>query len=402
MARDPAGQLPERFRVLGLAVDAVSMTDALGVVDRLVRSAEHPGYILAVNPEKVYAVRSNDFLREFFNHAALVVPDGIGIALALRLLFGRRVSRVPGADLMQRICQAAPQRGYRIFILGASEEVNAGAVQELQRRHPGIRIVGRANGFVGEAQMPALVRQINDSGTDILFIALGSPKQEEWLHRWLPELQVKVCQGIGGTLDTIVGRVKRAPAGWQRLGLEWLYRLVNQPSRIGRQRKLITFVCELAGVKLFGLNCAAGGYSPPPPVHRCLDWPWQVRWAMLVTYAGIVTWLSLAPAETFRGLPPFLLAQSKALHFLLYGVLVSLARWAMAAHWTVRPAFLVVVAGASAYGALMEMLQGALVRYHRTFEFSDIIANSLGALCFWWVSRWMFIRTPSPKVRPET
>ncbi|MCX6924598.1 MAG: hypothetical protein NT154_15490 [Verrucomicrobia bacterium] len=100
---------------------------------------------------------------------------------------------------------------------------------------------------------------------------------------------------------------------------------------------------------------------PRATVRRWLDWPWQLRWVVLVAYAGFVTWASLSPAETFAGIPAMFLRYSKAVHFLLYGGMVSLARWAMAAHWAVRPAFLVVVVGASDYGSLMEVLQGALV-----------------------------------------
>jgi len=120
---------------------------------------------------------------------------------------------------------------------------------------------------------------------------------------------------------------------------------------------------------------------------------------VLAAYAGFVTWVSLSPPETFAGIPAVFLRYSKAAHFLLYGVMVSLARWAMAAHWAVRPAFLVVVVGASAYGSLMEVLQGALARYHRSFEFGDIVANTLGALCFWWISRWMFLPPPPGDAR---
>lgn len=236
---------PKRFTVLGLPVDAVDMENSLSAVDQFVRATGRPRYIVAANPEKVYAARNSPFLREFFKRAALILPDGIGILIGLRRFYGLRVSRVPGSDLMPRICASAPERGYKIFIYGASEEVNAGAVRELRRRHPGIQIVGRANGFLKESEMPALIEQINESRADILFIALGSPRQEQWLQRWMPALNVKVCQGIGGTLDTIVGRVKRAPIAWQRLGLEWLYRLLREPARIVRQRKLAVFVWEL-------------------------------------------------------------------------------------------------------------------------------------------------------------
>ncbi len=123
---------------------------------------------------------------------------------------------------------------------------------------------------------------------------------------------------------------------------------------------------------------------------------------MLFAYAGLVAWVSLAPAETFDGIPTVFPQQDKAAHFLLYGVMVLLARWAMSAHWTLRPAFLVVVAGAIAYGSLMEVLQGVMVNYHRNFEFGDIVVNSLGAVCFWWSSRWLFLPPPAPNPPVES
>jgi N-acetylglucosaminyldiphosphoundecaprenol N-acetyl-beta-D-mannosaminyltransferase len=226
-------------------MDVVDMRSALAEVDRIVHTTVGPRYLVAGNPEKIYAARKNPFLKEFFQNAALIIPDGIGIVLALRCLYGLRVERVPGADLMQNICAMAPHCGYRIFIYGASEETNAGAVRQLQMRHPGIEIVGRAHGYLKECEMPALIDRINRSQADVLFVAMGSPRQEEWLNHWLPQLNVKICQGIGGTLDTIVGKVKRAPKAWQRMGLEWLYRLLREPRRITRQWRLATFAMEV-------------------------------------------------------------------------------------------------------------------------------------------------------------
>jgi N-acetylglucosaminyldiphosphoundecaprenol N-acetyl-beta-D-mannosaminyltransferase len=153
---------------------------------------------------------------------------------------------------MLHTCELAPLRNYRIFILGAPEEVNAAAVEELRRRFPGINIVGRANGYFEPRANSDLVRRINDSATDILFVALGSPRQERWIEANLPHLNVRVCQGIGGTLDTIVGTAKRAPHAWQALGLEWAYRLLSQPSRAKRQLKLLAFVFEVLSLKFSG------------------------------------------------------------------------------------------------------------------------------------------------------
>lgn len=235
----------KRHWVLETPVDAVSMDEVLSFIDDYIRHSKRPGYVLAVNPEKVYALRENPFLREFFSKATLLIPDGIGMVMAARLLFGTAIKRVPGADLMQRLCGIAPEKGYRIFIYGAKEEVSSRAAEILGERHPGIQIVGRANGYVTAERMHGLITEINTARPDLLFVALGSPRQEEWMARHLPDLNVKVCQGIGGTLDTIVGTVRRAPLFWQLLGLEWFYRLMSDPRRWRRQRVLPVFAFEV-------------------------------------------------------------------------------------------------------------------------------------------------------------
>jgi len=240
----------QRFRILDAPVDALDMSAALAFVDRCVRCADRSAIILAVNPEKVYVLREDPRLKSLFDSAALLLPDGIGIVVAARLLHGASLKRTPGADLMQSICSVAPERGYRLFVLGASEDVNAGAVKELRCRFPGINIVGRCNGYWRPEDHSGIIQRINDSCADILFVALGSPQQERWIEANVPHLNVKVCQGIGGTLDTIFGTVKRAPQAWQALGLEWAYRLLRQPSRARRQLKLLSFVFEVLSQKL--------------------------------------------------------------------------------------------------------------------------------------------------------
>lgn len=242
-----------RYDILGCPVDGVDMRKALDYVADAVKTRTTPGFILAVNPEKVYVLRKDKFLEEFFHRASLLIPDGIGMVKGLKILHKVKVNRVPGADLMQNICAEAPERGYRIFIYGASEEVNAQSCAILSKRHPGIKIVGRANGFVGADGMDALIRQINESAADILFVAMGSPRQEKWMSEYAGHLTtVKICQGIGGTLDTITGAVKRAPVFWQNLGLEWFYRLLCQPSRFKRQLRCFRFGFEVYKAKLLG------------------------------------------------------------------------------------------------------------------------------------------------------
>jgi N-acetylglucosaminyldiphosphoundecaprenol N-acetyl-beta-D-mannosaminyltransferase len=238
--------------VLNAPVDAVDVDAALGFVREYVRTATSPGYILAVNSEKAYALLVNPRMREFFDTAALLIPDGIGLVLAVRMLFGRKIGRVPGADLMQKICREAPRMGYRIFIYGSTEDVNRRAVVELRRRYQGINIVGRANGYAAADEPNGVIEQINASGADIVFIALGSPRQENWIRDNLPRLNVKLCQGVGGTLDTIAGTAKRAPDWVQSSGLEWLYRSLHQPSRAGRVLNLFKFAALVLGAKVRG------------------------------------------------------------------------------------------------------------------------------------------------------
>ncbi len=244
-----------RYRVLNTPVDAIDMEGALEFVREAVRTRNSPGFVLAVNPEKVFVLREDAFLRDFFEKAALLIPDGIGIVKALKILHKERISRCPGADLMQNICRVAPENGYRIFIYGASEEVNRRSCEILGERYPGINIVGRANGFVKPEQQPELISRINESRADILFVAMGSPRQEKWMHEYAGELTtVRVCQGIGGTLDTIAGTVKRAPAIWQKMNLEWFYRLLCQPSRFRRQLRCFRFLFGVYKSKLFRIE----------------------------------------------------------------------------------------------------------------------------------------------------
>ena len=241
----------ERIEVLGVPLDLVNMSGALVVAESLINGDATAGCVLAVNPEKVIALRKDKWLLEFFRDAALLIPDGIGVVWAAQTLSGTKFDRVPGADLMQNLCALAAEKGYKVFFYGANEEVSAKAVDILKVRYAGLEVVGRQNGYVHQAEMDAMVDEINVSGAQILFVALGSPRQEKWVAEYGGRLQVKVIQGIGGTLDTITGHVKRSPESWQRLNLEWFYRLVKEPKRIRRQIVLPLFAFMVLKQKIF-------------------------------------------------------------------------------------------------------------------------------------------------------
>jgi N-acetylglucosaminyldiphosphoundecaprenol N-acetyl-beta-D-mannosaminyltransferase len=243
--------MKNRLKVLKIWVDPVTMDEALGKVRDFIEQGNRLHTVFAVNPEKNFSVPRDPLLYEAFRTADLLIPDGIGIVAAARLLHGVRLSRVPGVELMHAISRLCADRGYRIFIYGAREEVSLIAYERLRALYPGIHLVGRANGYVSERQMSGLIERINDSRAEILFLALGSPKQEKWLSKYKDNLKsIRVCQGIGGTLDTIAGSVKRAPDIWCRFNAEWLYRLLTEPKRIQRQWVLPLFALLVLNAKV--------------------------------------------------------------------------------------------------------------------------------------------------------
>jgi N-acetylglucosaminyldiphosphoundecaprenol N-acetyl-beta-D-mannosaminyltransferase len=242
---------PKRIEILGVPVDCVTMDQALDWADSMMQG-HHPCTILAVNPEKVMRAQQDGKLLDQLRAADLLIPDGIGIVLATRLLGLGYAERVPGSELMPKLCERAVSKGYTVFLFGANAEVNRQAVGVLRERYPGIRIVGSHHGYVKDEDMPAVVTLINTSRPDLLFVALGSPHQELWMARYLPRLPVKVCQGVGGTFDVIAGRVRRAPKFFRSLHLEWFYRLASNPRRIRRQIALPLFAVHVLRKRLIG------------------------------------------------------------------------------------------------------------------------------------------------------
>lgn len=247
----PGQDRPARVEVLGVPVDCLTMADALAFADCWISDAANGcATALAVNPEKVMRARNDAALREHLTAATLLIPDGIGVVWAVRYLGLGRMTRVPGSEFMPNLCALAAGKGYGVFLYGAQPAVNAAAAETLARRYPGLRIAGQQHGYMPESETPDLIRRINESGADILFVALGSPKQEAWMLRHRDALGVKLCQGVGGTFDVIAGRVDRAPPLFLKLNLEWLYRLLREPRRIFRQRALVVFAGKVVAAKI--------------------------------------------------------------------------------------------------------------------------------------------------------
>jgi len=242
---------PQRVEILGVPVDCVTMAQAVQWVETsLISDQTHS--VIAVNPEKVMRACQDPELLKHLQKAGLLIPDGIGVIFAVRLLGLGQIARVPGSELMPKLCDRAAKKGYKVFLFGASQEVIVQVAQVLLQRYPGLNIVGTQHGYVKEEEMLSVITAINTSQADLLFVGLGSPKQELWMTRYLPALKVKVCQGVGGTFDVIAGRVKRAPLAFRVLHLEWFYRLLSQPSRILRQTALPIFAVRVLRKRLLG------------------------------------------------------------------------------------------------------------------------------------------------------
>jgi N-acetylglucosaminyldiphosphoundecaprenol N-acetyl-beta-D-mannosaminyltransferase len=232
----------EPEHILGVPVDPLTLEEAVEQLRRhLQADSPTPVYTCAINPEKIMRARREPALRQVLERAALRIPDGIGVVLASRLRGGKVRQRVTGIDLAVAMCQEAARHGWPVYLLGAAPGVAERAAQELKARYPGLVVAGTHHGYLG-GKDEEVCQEIARTQSRILLVALGSPAQEYWLARYLERTGCVLGMGVGGTLDVLAGNVRRAPPGWQRLGLEWLYRLLHQPSRLGRMRVLPVFL----------------------------------------------------------------------------------------------------------------------------------------------------------------
>ncbi|MEO8052977.1 MAG: WecB/TagA/CpsF family glycosyltransferase, partial [Acidobacteriota bacterium] len=233
----------EPFAVLGVQLNSFrSYHEATEMIRQRIR-ARRPTFCVAINPEKVYRSARDAKLKNAIDRADVRICDGIGVAIAALLLEHRRLPRCTGIELFTRLIPVAAQEGWRIFLLGASPESNAAACRKLRAKYPELRIAGSQHGFFEHPT--AVVDKINQSGAELLFVAMGSPRQEFWITENLSRLKPCLCMGIGGSLDVISGAATRAPALFSMTGTEWLYRLIAQPSRLQRQRVLPLFVLDV-------------------------------------------------------------------------------------------------------------------------------------------------------------
>jgi N-acetylglucosaminyldiphosphoundecaprenol N-acetyl-beta-D-mannosaminyltransferase len=190
---------------------------------------------MAVNAAKIVSARNDEELHRLINDCDIVTADGQAVVWASRVLGDPLPTRVAGIDLMNELLALAERRGYRVFILGARQAVLDRALERLRERHPRLQVAGCRDGYYAAGDERAVVDQIRASRADLLFVAMSSPRKEYFLGRWGDTLDVPFSMGVGGAIDVLAGVTRRAPRRLQVLGLEWAYRLAQEPHRLFRR-----------------------------------------------------------------------------------------------------------------------------------------------------------------------
>jgi N-acetylglucosaminyldiphosphoundecaprenol N-acetyl-beta-D-mannosaminyltransferase len=224
--------------LFGISIAAVTMDDVLPMVDAAV-AERRPFQIGVVNAAKVVNMQRDPGLRDDVLASDIVLADGMSLVWASRLMGRPLPERVAGIDLMYRLLERAAQRGHRVFCLGATEPVLDAAVASFRQKYPSLIVAGTQHGYFSPADEPRVAQAIAASRAHIVFIAMTSPRKEQFLAQWSRVLDVPVWHGVGGSFDVAAGKVERAPVLWQRLGIEWLYRVKQEPRRLWK-RYLVT------------------------------------------------------------------------------------------------------------------------------------------------------------------
>jgi N-acetylglucosaminyldiphosphoundecaprenol N-acetyl-beta-D-mannosaminyltransferase len=224
----------KRIQMMGCSIDSLTMDETLERVEDFIASGQ-PHQHVVVNVDKLVKAQRDAGLRQIINDCALINADGMPVVWASRLLGRPLPERVAGVDLFDALMQRAAAKGWRVFLLGAREEVVSRVREVYTQRLPGLVIAGHRNGYWKPEQEPEVVALVSAARPDLLFVAISSPKKEQFLGRWQAQMKVPFAMGVGGTFDVAAGLVARAPQWMQRAGLEWFFRFLQEPRRMYRR-----------------------------------------------------------------------------------------------------------------------------------------------------------------------
>ena len=245
-----------RFYIGKIPVDFLSMQAAIEKIRGFLKNSSEtqPSQIVTVNSIMFNHTYGDAELLTAIEKSPLVVPDSIGIVAAGYILGagrnGTAFSRIPGIDLMMDMCRLAAENKLSVFLLGAKPEVIPETAVALKNRFPGLNISGFSHGYFGEKGEKEVLKEINSKKPDMLFVGLDVPRQEKWIYNNLKNISAKIVMGVGGSFDVISGKLKRAPAFMRAAGLEWLYRVAQEPWRITRIKDLPVFLIRIIKLRL--------------------------------------------------------------------------------------------------------------------------------------------------------
>ncbi len=225
--------------ILGVGFDNLTKNEAVDHAFTL--QTEHKGYyVVTPNPEIVMLAREDEGMMSAVKDAELVIADGIGIIYGAKIMGKPLKDRIPGIDFTTALLEKMNEHGRSIFLFGSKPGVAEKAAENLAVKFPNVKIVGTNDGYFKDDA--PIIEKINAAKPDLMLVCLGAPKQEKWMQANANRLDVGIMVGAGGSLDVFAGVVERAPEAWQKMGLEWLHRLLKEPKRIGRMMKLPKFL----------------------------------------------------------------------------------------------------------------------------------------------------------------
>lgn len=242
----------EKVSIFGVDIDNLSMDETVEIVKEYFKS-DKLNIIFTPNTEIVMAAKEDTSIRDIVNSADIVIPDGIGLIYGSRIRKKPLKERVTGFDISIKMLEIANENGYSIYLLGGADGVARDAGQKIKKDYPNVKVVGYHHGFfkgshrdIKDSEEEAkIVSEINSLNPDMIFVGLGFPGQEKWIYSNKDKISARIIIGNGGVMDILSGNAKRAPEIYQKMGLEWLYRLAKNPSRITRQVALPKFVISI-------------------------------------------------------------------------------------------------------------------------------------------------------------
>ncbi|SDA25391.1 N-acetylglucosaminyldiphosphoundecaprenol N-acetyl-beta-D-mannosaminyltransferase [Nitrosospira sp. Nsp11] len=220
-----------RIEMMGCQIDNLSMEETLQTIETFIQTGR-PHQHVVINVDKLVKASRDDKLRRIINDCQLINVDGMPVVWASRLLGKPLKERVAGVDLFESLMRRSAEKGWRVYLLGARQEVVSAVKQVYTGKYPGLTIAGYRNGYWKPEEEAEVVERIKATQADILFVAISSPKKEHFLGRYQAEMKIPFAMGVGGSFDVVVGKVKRAPVWMQKSGLEWFYRFLQEPRRM--------------------------------------------------------------------------------------------------------------------------------------------------------------------------